>query len=69
MCYNIRTMKQGVGEVIRKRREELGLTREKLAVEAGCSMGSIIRWETGKGEPREIYIKALERVLKIKLQD
>jgi len=62
-------MNEELGEVIRKRREELGLTREKLAAAVGCSFASIIRWETGKGVPREIYLKALERALKTKLRE
>jgi transcriptional regulator with XRE-family HTH domain len=43
---------QHLGNVLRKVRESLGKTQPAFAVENGIAVGSLQRWEQGKGLPR-----------------
>ena len=45
-------------------RKRLGFTQEKLAHKLGVSWATVARWETGKGEPSPLALKALEELLK-----
>jgi SOS-response transcriptional repressor LexA len=53
-------------EVIRKRREEMGLTQDQVADKGGLSKPYLSNIETGKAKnpPTDRILKALERVLK-----
>lgn len=44
---------------IRKLREELGLTQERLARGLGVSLRSVARWEAGEGKPSQMALRAL----------
>ena len=48
-----------LGETVRTRREAAGLTRERLAVAAGCSVATLVRLEN-LGQPPSLAI--LERL-------
>jgi len=55
-----------VGARIRRRRQELGLTQEELAVLVGVSARAVIRWELGRNFPSR-HQGRLEAVLGIRL--
>ncbi|MEZ0345498.1 MAG: multiprotein bridging factor aMBF1 [Infirmifilum sp.] len=57
----------GYGELIRKAREKMGLTRELLAVMVGEKESIIRRIEAEQLEPSIELARKLEKVLKIKL--
>jgi DNA-binding transcriptional regulator YiaG len=48
---------------IAQRRRALGLTQMQLCAELGCTIDTVRRWETGRGNPNEDYQEALDRVL------
>lgn len=52
-----------LGRRLTARRQELGLTQEKFAAEIGVDLTTLQRWENGRGEPRGLYLKAVERFL------
>jgi transcriptional regulator with XRE-family HTH domain len=56
-----------VGERIRQRREELGLTQAKLAerVDSASDSGRISRWELGKDQPRAKALRELAQALDV----
>ncbi len=47
-------------EEIKKLREDLGLTQERLAYELHISFYTVNRWERGKSSPKGIYLKVLQ---------
>lgn len=60
-------MDEHVGEVIRRRRGELGYTQERLAKEAGIAPTSIVRLENGEVErPRTSTLTKLAGALGVK---
>ncbi len=48
-----------IGEIIRERREALGLAETALAVRVGVTDETIHSWETGQTKPHGRYISAL----------
>lgn len=54
---------QHIGEGIRRRREQLGLSREGLAHFAGVSLRTIIRLEQGEHFPRRATQRVIEAAL------
>ncbi len=59
-----KTLGLGLGEWLRKRRQELGWSRKQLAEEAKISTLTIYSIETGKTEsPQETTLKRLEKAL------
>ncbi len=54
-----------LGEIIRQRRDQLGFTQDKLALEAGISKPYLSNIETGKPKnpPSDTVLRALERGL------
>lgn len=55
-----------VKDIIKTRREELGLTMKELAVKVGVSEGTISRWESGEiSNMRRDKIVALANALRI----
>ena len=57
-------------EEIRKRREDMGLTRCGLSRKAGLSTNALFRIETGQtGYVHPIRAKAIAEVLECKLED
>lgn len=58
-----------IGEKIREKRENLGISRYKLAMILGVSPMTIYAWEKGRRSPRYPTIKAIESILgKIELE-
>lgn len=55
-----------IGELIRSRREEIGLTQRDLAIRIESSQTVISFWERDAHVPKEEMAKKLRRVLKIK---
>jgi DNA-binding transcriptional regulator YiaG len=45
-------------------RAYLELDQKGFAERVGCSISAIMRWETGRFEPMEIYKKRLEELMK-----
>jgi len=58
---------EGYGEVVRKAREKMGLTREALAAMVGEKESTIRRIEAEQLEPTLQLARKLEKVLKVKL--
>ena len=44
------------GEQMRRRREELGLTRQQLAQRLGVSVSAVGNYETGVSAPKEVLV-------------
>lgn len=60
---------KNIGEVLRKRREILGFTREQLAEKADVNPQTIYKIETGQTQPRVINFVVLCYVLGLKIED
>lgn len=56
-------------EVLRSRREELGLTQAHLASRLGVSQPTIHRWETGENEPNGRALARLMKLLRLTLDE
>lgn len=56
------------GTLIKRTRMERGWSREKLAVEAGCSYSSIRNIEAGRA-PNAKYLRAIATALDLSLDD
>lgn len=54
---------QTLADRIRRRREALGLSREKLALQWDVALSTIRNWEIGLSEPRGAYLATVERWL------
>ena len=52
-----------VGEVIRRKRKELGLTQEQVAQRLGVSAPAVNKWEKGSSYPDIAILPALARLL------
>jgi len=55
--------KSEIGQVVRERREALGLSREALAVMAGVSDRTLARIEAGYVRPRRATLAVIEQAL------
>ena len=58
---------KSLGQIIYTARRSKGLTREALAAKLGCTVVTIIRWESGKTKPLRVFLGELERVLGVNL--
>jgi len=47
---------------IKRLREDLGLTQERLARELDISFSTVNRWENGKSCPKGLFLKALKEL-------
>ncbi len=52
-----------IGEMIRRLRQQMGLTQEKLAAQLGVSFSTLNRWENGHTQPSPLARKRLEQLL------
>ncbi len=57
-----------IGEDIQSMRDQLGWSREKMAVELGVSLRTVCRWETGENEPSPLALDKI-RILVAKLRN
>ena len=48
-----------MGDAIREKREEIGLSRTKLAEMIGCTERSVFIWENGVHPPSSCYLPGL----------
>lgn len=48
-----------IGDRIKRARWDAGLSQQKLADKAGTTRHNIMRWESGKNEPRLRFIRAI----------
>ena len=62
-------LKEGYGEIIRRAREKLGLTRKELAESIFIRESMLARIETGKLIPDNEVIQKLEKALEINLTE
>jgi transcriptional regulator with XRE-family HTH domain len=60
---------QALGAVIRARREQRGLSREVLAVDAGLTTGTLARLELGQSDPGWSTICTILDSLEMSLRD
>lgn len=58
-----------LGAVLRKLREERGLSQEALAVRAGTTAGTLARLELGQSDPSWSTICAVAEALDVRLQE
>ena len=49
---------------IKRLRKKLGLTTRQLAARVGVSHVSIVHWESGQRQPREVCLRALRAIAK-----
>ncbi|MEM2742607.1 MAG: multiprotein bridging factor aMBF1 [Candidatus Methanomethylicaceae archaeon] len=66
--YDEEEIIENYGEVIRKRREELGISREEFAKKLGEKESVIRRIESNEMYPSQDLISKIERLLKISLR-
>lgn len=59
------TLEELFGEVVAKRRKELGIDQEELAHRAGLSTSAIQKYEAGEREPRARAIIQLAEALEM----
>ncbi|MCX7796351.1 MAG: helix-turn-helix domain-containing protein [bacterium] len=52
-----------IGDIIREKRERLGISRNKLAMMLGVNPMTIYAWEKGIRTPKAPTIKAIETIL------
>ena len=55
----------GFGEQLRRRRKELGLSREELADKLGVTRSAVGNYETGLSAPKESVLLRLFDVLQV----
>lgn len=60
---------QKIGNLIKIRRQELGLTQNELAKMINVSDKAVSKWESGNGMPDISNLKALSNALNIKIED
>jgi transcriptional regulator with XRE-family HTH domain len=58
-----------LGAVLRKLREERGLSQEALAVRAGTTAGTLARLELGQSDPSWSTICAVAEALDVRLRE
>lgn len=58
-----------VGALIRKRREELGISRECLAYESGLALATMLRIEVHNHVPRADRLASIARVLGVTVDE
>lgn len=68
VSYDEEELIENFGEVIRKRREELGISREEFAKKLGEKESVIRRIESNEMYPSKDLISKIERLLKISLR-
>ena len=56
-----------VGDAIRDKRKERGLTQTQLARLVGTTPGAISRWETGDREPTVVMYEKLMRAMGVEI--
>jgi transcriptional regulator with XRE-family HTH domain len=61
--------KTGIGTILRAVREARGHTRERLAVDAGLSVGTLARVELDQSDPMWSTILAIADALDLKLAE
>ena len=59
----------GLGEVLRARREERGESQEEVGFKAGLTGGTVSRIERGQGRAEWETVRAIARVLDLPLRD
>ncbi|HZI39906.1 MAG TPA: helix-turn-helix transcriptional regulator [Acidimicrobiia bacterium] len=62
-------MAVAIGALIRRRRVELGISRERLAYESGLSLSTMLRIELHNHVPRADRLAAIARVLGVTADD
>ncbi len=67
ICLNLLTMKLGkllnIADLIRKPRQQLNLSQEKLAASLGVSLRTVNRWENTSAVPSQMALKLIEEML------
>lgn len=58
-----------LGGVLRRLREERGISQEALAVHAGLTGGTLTRLELGQSDPSWSTIRALAKALDVSLRE
>ena len=56
-----------IGQIIRKRRKELGMTQEEMADFLGVSIPAVSKWENGSALPDITLLSPIARLLEISL--
>jgi len=53
-----------LSRLVRKLREQMGLTQEKSAAKLGVTYPTINRWENGRAKPSPLALKQIEDLLR-----
>jgi len=48
-----------IAKLVKRLREQLGLTQEQFAQKVGVTFGSVNRWENGKRTPQPFLVRRL----------
>lgn len=62
-----RIYRQFSGDKLKKARQALKISRNRLAPWVGCTVMSLYNWETGKRTPSAQYLDALAQQLRVKV--
>ena len=62
-------MRQEIGDIIRKKREEKGLTQAQLAKTVGVTAKAVSKWETGAGLPDVSLFEPLSAALSLSVTE
>jgi SOS-response transcriptional repressor LexA len=65
--YRVRLLKSG--EIVRKRRMEMGLSHEALSEATGMSQGYVSVWENGKRVPSDMVIERVAQKLELDFEE
>ncbi len=55
-------VRRSLGEVLRERRQQAGMTQEWVAEQLGVSRQAVSKWETGAAEPSTSNLLALAKL-------
>ena len=58
-------MSNDIGQILRTRRRELGLTQREVAARVGVCRGVVTKWERGDSQLRPEHMDALAAILQL----
>ena len=60
---SLRAKQPEIGRLVRRLRQEMELTQEKLAAKLGVTFPTLNRWENGRATPSPLAMEKIEELL------